>query len=457
MRTSFREWYPLTAEEIQRLWTEAMIVFDSSVLLGLYQYPAATLEVFVGVLDRIHDRTWIPHQVGLEFHRNREGRIPERRQVLDRLIREVDQLDGTVERLTWPDYHPVLDVSTTEARRQAIRESIGMLSEHLKAARDATPEPGEKDEIWEQITQKFAGRVGPPFTSEALAQIAAEGVRRYAKEIPPGYKDRDKDEDRRYNDLIVWKQILVQATGSDGRPARPTILVTNDRKDDWWRRRQEKVVAPRTELIREYLDVVGEYFFMYTPDQFLEDARTYLSVSVSSQTIVDVQRVSQSSPVVHALRGQRMVLPDHWVRSAALGRLYDALHSGLIPTVAVLNDKIERLGVDFADRNVSVPLFFSLISEAYGPIRVEANDSQRLRDRSIVAVHGLDTRETFLEVAETAWLAQALYRLRYDRFREDDLLTGFFGDNPPSNAPTLLSRAQELVQVDYASQGLRPE
>jgi PIN like domain len=56
MRRIFREWYPPTADELTRLWANAIVILDSSVLLGLYQYPPAALEEFFGVLDQVSDR-----------------------------------------------------------------------------------------------------------------------------------------------------------------------------------------------------------------------------------------------------------------------------------------------------------------------------------------------------------------------------------------------------------------
>lgn len=458
MRRLFREWYQLDGDDLRRVWSEGIIVLDSNVLLGLYLYPKGSLDEFLNVLERAKDRLWIPYQVGLEYHRNREGRIPEQRAILERLLREIEQVSDSLDRLGWPDYHPTLDVQVAADKRRAVQEALHQLSEQVRSAFDATPgvptDGDQPDAILERLTLLFEGKVGQPLTSDEISKLMVEGAQRYASEVPPGYKDRDKDEAHRYNDLILWKQILKEARGTDEQRSRSTILVTNDRKEDWWRRRQGSVVGPRTELIREYLREVGADFVMYTPERFLEQAREYLDLDVSAETIADAQRISRSSRPDVILMTQRMVLPDHRTRVAALTRLRDTLGSGAVRTVADVSATISRLGGMFTDQNVAVPLFFSLISESYGPIRVEADITRRLRDRAISEVQDLEPGERFVERSHAAWLAQALYRLRYETFSDEELLVAFFGEDYPAEAPTLLRRASEFVQADLALHGV---
>ncbi len=422
----------------------------------MYRYPNATLADFLNTLNQVRDRLWLPHQVGLEYHRNREGRIPEQRQVLDRLLRDIESLDGTLERLALPEHHPVLDMTVTRQLQEQVKQALTTLTRQVVDARDATPERAERDEILERVTDLYEGRVGPPFSTDQIRQLTTEGAQRYAQSIPPGFKDRDKEEPRRYYDLIVWKQILSESAAHNDRPARPTLFVTSDRKDDWWRRQGDSLVGPRTELIREHLNVVGTDFLMYTPDQFLQDARTYLEIRVASETIVDVRRAAYSSAAIDSLVAQRMVLPERMVRVAALSKVYESLRAGTLRRAQDLIDFTERLGPEFTDRNVSVPFFFSLIHESYGPVLVTPDPTRRLRDRDIAGIRGTDSSEGFTSAGEAAWLAQALYRLRYEKLGEEELLVAFFGENYPIEAPTVLRRASDLVQSDYAEHGFQP-
>ena len=71
MSDLFREYYRPSDEEFSRLWQEATFVFDTNVLLHLYRYTPSTRNDLLKVIEALQQRIWIPHQVGLEFSRNR--------------------------------------------------------------------------------------------------------------------------------------------------------------------------------------------------------------------------------------------------------------------------------------------------------------------------------------------------------------------------------------------------
>lgn len=49
----------------------ALVVVDANVLLNLYRYNESTRDDLLGLLDKLGDRLWAPHQVLHEFWRNR--------------------------------------------------------------------------------------------------------------------------------------------------------------------------------------------------------------------------------------------------------------------------------------------------------------------------------------------------------------------------------------------------
>ncbi|MEV1132405.1 PIN-like domain-containing protein [Agromyces sp. NPDC049794] len=56
---------------VDEIWENGTIVLDANALLGLYEQTAATRAVYVGALESVQERLWLPHQVALEFHKNR--------------------------------------------------------------------------------------------------------------------------------------------------------------------------------------------------------------------------------------------------------------------------------------------------------------------------------------------------------------------------------------------------
>ena len=455
VRREFREWYAPTPDELKSLWQSGTFVVDANVLLGLYQYPPATLDEFLKVLERVRDRVWLPYQAGAEFHRNRENSLPQQRAVLERLIKTIEELAGHLDSLGLPEYHPVLDLNSVDTARSAVRESFESLLQNVRGALHLTSEfPAGTvlggDPVRDRLTLLFEGKVGSALPPDELGRIYKEGAVRYERERPPGYKDRAKEEPDRYADLVIWKEILKSGSGRDaGR--RGVIFITNDRKEDWWLRKKEQMLGPRPELVREYLDEVGEDFHMYTPADFLRAAPQFLTeVAVSEAAISDVGRISVSSPVAAILRTQRMVLPDAGTRTRALAFIFDQLAGGRIQRASDINAAIERFGEFLVSNYISTPLFFSLVSHTYGQVRVDADVSVRLRDRAVhVADPDLD-KEMFVRRAHAAWLAQALYRVRFEGFTDEDLLVAFFGDDYSDDAAPLLSQARALVQTDLA-------
>ncbi|MBN1171423.1 MAG: hypothetical protein JXA67_04550 [Micromonosporaceae bacterium] len=115
-----------------------------------------------------------------------------------------------------------------------------------------------------------------------------------------------------------------------------------------------------------------------------------------------------------------------------------------------LNDAIAALGGEFQTTYVATPLFFSLVNETYGPIRVSNDPTRRLRDRAVGDIHGYDSKDAFVTCAHRAWLAQALYRISEQYDDEDQLLVGLFGEGHPASAAPLLREARSAMEEDRA-------
>src|SRR5229473_897063 len=71
MKDKFPGFYRPTKAEFDRLWKEGWFVFDTNVLLNPYRYAPDTREDLLKVMEEVHERTWIPHHVALEYQRKR--------------------------------------------------------------------------------------------------------------------------------------------------------------------------------------------------------------------------------------------------------------------------------------------------------------------------------------------------------------------------------------------------
>lgn len=136
----------------------------------------------------------------------------------------------------------------------------------IKKQKDKHPKWLDNDEVLEKINKLFEGNVGGNYEKQKLEEIKKEGSDRYEKKIPPGFKDKEKPEDKKYGDLILWKQIIDKAIDTK----KPIILISGDVKEDWWLENNGKRLMPLPQLKKELFDKAGVDFHIYTADRFLE-------------------------------------------------------------------------------------------------------------------------------------------------------------------------------------------
>ena len=71
----------------------------------------------------------------------------------------------------------------------------------------------------------------------------------------------------------------------------PIILITDDRKEDWWLKHNGQTIGPRPELVGEIKIKASVEFYMYQADPFMEHANTHLAKPVKQEVIDEVRTV----------------------------------------------------------------------------------------------------------------------------------------------------------------------
>jgi len=142
------------------------------------------------------------------------------------------------------------------------------------------------------------GIVGEPYSQKEIDAIEKAGKERFQHDVPPGFKDKD-DKNKQgyrtygdfryqqlYGDLIVWYQIMDRAKKKDS----PTsiILITEDRKEDWWEKDKGQIKRPHPQLIQEYLNTTQQKFYMYRTESFVKNAIEYLGADVTEEQYKEV-------------------------------------------------------------------------------------------------------------------------------------------------------------------------
>lgn len=281
MRETFRGYYRPSESEMKLLWAEGLIVLDTNVLLSLYEYSEATRSSLLTLLRDNCSRVWLPHQVGLEFQRNRLSRISqgmERRQEVAAMVDSLIVALGET-------FDPV-DNGVKNALL-ASKNFVAKRIEHHEKTVGGEMGGGE-DDIRSDLDSIYDGRLGAPPTDQWMDVAKADALDRIDRHAPPGFHDAKKPEDRAIGDCLLWLQVLEEAE----KRALPVILVTEERKADWWQKHKGKISSPRPELIEEFWSRVGKPFWLYRTDSFLFAAREHLDDAISDEAVSEVQLVS---------------------------------------------------------------------------------------------------------------------------------------------------------------------
>ena len=271
----------------EKLWKDAIIVFDTCALLDFYYMSAAHQEVMADILKYLSARIWLPAQVVYEYYKNRDSVIlkPISENYRDKELQGnhlVDDLKSYISNWERNYYHPFISAESLKSIKDAlaviepkIAEIKTTVAQEYQARKNEIKGIKDKDAIEKAIKGLSHGK---PFSYKELKEICKEGAFRYANHIPPGYKDSEtKGGIRQYGDLIIWKEILQQAY----QQKSDIIFVTNDEKPDWSITSDDKeekesdkpmpqeIGDPRRELLAEFEEETGQKIWFYNTSKFI--------------------------------------------------------------------------------------------------------------------------------------------------------------------------------------------
>ena len=283
MRAKFFSYYRPTNSWFAELWETCFFVVDANVLLNLYRYSVSASEQLLTLLESTRERIWIPHQAALEYHQNRLDVISSETKTYSDTIKLCKSLKDN---LTSSRRHPFAN----DALVTDVIKLLHKLEGDLDGRQIKRGELLLHDPLQERISELFLEGVGDPLLDEANSAIEREGERRYRDKVPPGYKDVDKNDHRKYGDLRVWFQIIEWAK----KCQKNIIFITDDAKEDWWLIHSGKVIGSRPELLEEIVREANIMFYMYQPSQFMKHAQKYLNQSVKREIIDEIQNFSDT-------------------------------------------------------------------------------------------------------------------------------------------------------------------
>ncbi len=272
MKKEFFQYYVPNEREFNELWKECYFVFDTNILINLYEFSSNSREDILKVFNNIKDRIWEPHQVIDEFFQTRIDKIISLPIIYDKEFTDLETSINTFQDHITKTKHPFL----SSKYQDKINSYLSLALDSIQKGFDEQKKECiclENDKILNEITSLLKDKVGKPYSEKEMKVIQEEGAERYSKKIPPGFKDAGKPEYLKngYGDFIIWKQIQKFAKEKKS----PIIFITNDVKEDWWLIKKGKTISPRTELIKEIKNNSDVNFYMYKLENFLNHYETY--------------------------------------------------------------------------------------------------------------------------------------------------------------------------------------
>jgi hypothetical protein len=305
--------YTIDDAKHERLWKNALIVFDASALLDMYFYSDKTKQVVINeIFKKLAGRLWIPYQVNYEFLKNRStvilkpiGSYAALEKELKEKIVDVFKIYQTgvselKSKTKKDEKHPVLDQRIFKKLDQIqqqheleLKNLNDQIKEVVKTRTAEIEKTVDHDILYDAINTHF--EVGTEFSFSEQMEMVAEGKKRYEVQIPPGYEDavgkNKKEGTQIFGDLFLWKEIINQANAIN----KPIVYISNDVKPDWCEKNEGNptyIEHPRHELIKEIEDAANVEFWMYSNPQLLFHAQKYLKSEIAADQIKEVNAVA---------------------------------------------------------------------------------------------------------------------------------------------------------------------
>lgn len=301
IKDKFRWAIPLTQQEIDEIWRKAVLTVDTNVLLDLYRYHPKTRDSILKSIEIFKDRLWLSHQAAVEFFRNRTKVISSSRKDFEEGKRVIESLSVEIN-----NHIDKLVKSNRTISKDLVDKIKCGISAKIKDIIESENDLSNKisysdDTIIEEIIRLFNKNIGEDFAPDEIKKITETAKERLDKKIPPGYEDHDKDPNKQFGDYFLWEQILRYGE----KEKKPIILVTSERKEDWWEKVSGETIGLRPELKKEAWERLNNHILVYQTENFLslsvKDQKQDRKVEIT-EAIEEVKKLNIEKEIAESIR-----------------------------------------------------------------------------------------------------------------------------------------------------------
>ncbi len=258
LKEKFLEYTKLNEEDLSLMCEKSIVVFDSSILLQLYNISEETVNTFFSILDKIKDRIWLPYHVCEEYYCAKYKKIIETYQSRDSVLSDIEKIERNCNDclLKTPFYQ--------KEEIESFNNKLIELKKEFKKISKKVDLNYKCDTIENKIIDVFGNQIGDKISEDRYKQLEADGKIRYDSKIPPGYMD-DSKENNKYGDYIIWDEIVSKSK----KEKKPILLITLDNKEDWILQYNKNKYMPHPKLRRELHNASGQNFHIYDLENFM--------------------------------------------------------------------------------------------------------------------------------------------------------------------------------------------
>ncbi|MEZ8858180.1 PIN domain-containing protein [Vibrio atlanticus] len=224
---------------------ECIFVLDANVLLLPFTTDVKNLEAIKSVYKNLadNDKLFLPAQAVREYLDNRAKKLSDINEALSKKSNQSFNYVGA---------HPLLSglekYKEVIEQENVLKNAIKDYQVKIRETLEAVQAWGWNDPVSKMYHEVLIDRVLKDDTLN-LEKILVDLKRRNELNIPPGYKDKSKQENAA-GDLLIWHELLNLAE----EKAKHVIFVSGDEKADWWHQSGKKPLYPRFELVPLWQD-----------------------------------------------------------------------------------------------------------------------------------------------------------------------------------------------------------
>ena len=205
MKTVFREFYNAKFSDWDEILEhpKTLYVFDTNVLLSLYETHTNTTEMLLKSIELIKGQTWMPYQIGLEFQRNRLSTLNKSNDAISEKIKKVKEAYNILQAIVNDQYVKPKDTNNNVFIGQ-LNDLNDALNAELDRRKQEIKEYLNNDPVLERLENIFVDkRIGLFFTEKEIISIKDLAEKQWKQGCGIGHEDRSKQGVTHYpND--VW-------------------------------------------------------------------------------------------------------------------------------------------------------------------------------------------------------------------------------------------------------------